>query len=186
MISYSNNEYTARNTRYVEAVGSAHFGYAAYTVEPRQLQVNLHCSRLLRNLDSVHIYWGASAIASKLALLSASAYICHVRLRLSHMLFRITAAVLTCCAVLSCADDSAVMEELDRAEAVMEEHPDSALALLDTLDRSRLTTREARARHALLYSQALDKNYIELTTDSIIRPAAQYYARHGSRTAVLR
>ena len=96
------------------------------------------------------------------------------------MLIRITAAVLTCCAVLSCADDSAVMEELDWAEAVMEEHPDSALALLDTLDRSRLTTREARARHALLYSQALDKNYIELTTDSIIRPAAQYYARHGS------
>ena len=80
------------------------------------------------------------------------------------MLIRITAAVLTCCAVLSCADDSAVMEELDWAEAVMEAHPDSALALLDTLDRSRLTTREARARHALLYSQALDKNYIELTT----------------------
>ena len=54
------------------------------------------------------------------------------------------------------------------------------LALLDTLDRSRLRTRGAKARHALLYSQALDKNYIELTTDSIIRPAAQYYARHGS------
>ena len=102
-----------------------------------------------------------------------------MRFRLSHILIRITAVVLTCCAVLSCADDSAVMEELDWAEAVMEEHPDSALTLLDTLDRSRLTTREARARHALLYSQALDKNYIELTTDSVIRPAAQYYARHG-------
>ena len=64
------------------------------------------------------------------------------------MLIRIIAAVLTCCAVLSCADDSAVMEA----------HPDSALALLDTLDRRRLRTREAKARHALLYSQALDKN----------------------------
>ena len=96
------------------------------------------------------------------------------------MLIRITAAVLTCCAVMSCVDDSAVVTELDWAEAVMEEHPDSALALLDTLDRSRLRTRGAKARHALLYSQALDKNYIELTTDSIIRPAAQYYARHGS------
>ena len=96
------------------------------------------------------------------------------------MLIRITAAVLTCCAVLSCADDSAVMEELDWAEAVMEEHPDSALALLDTLDRGRLTSREARARHALLYSQALDKNYIDLSTDSIINPAVKYYSRHGS------
>ena len=88
--------------------------------------------------------------------------------------------MLTCCAVLSCVDDSAVVEELDWAEAVMEEHPDSALALLDTLDRSRLRTRGAKARHALLYSQALDKNYIELTTDSVISPAVKYYKKHGS------
>ena len=96
------------------------------------------------------------------------------------MLIRITAAVLTCCAVMSCVDDSAVVEELDWAEAVMEEHPDSALALLDTLDRNRLRTRGAKARHALLYSQALDKNWIDLSTDSIIKPAVKYYARHGS------
>ena len=64
--------------------------------------------------------------------------------------------MLTCCAVMSCVDDSAVVTELDWAEAVMEAHPDSALALLDTLDRSRLRTRGAKARHALLYSQALD------------------------------
>ena len=72
------------------------------------------------------------------------------------------------------------MAELDRAEAVMEEYPDSALALLDSLDRSRLTTREARARHSLLYSQALDKNWIELTSDSVISPAVKYYTKHGS------
>ncbi len=88
--------------------------------------------------------------------------------------------VLVLCAVLSCSDDTAVMAELDRAEAVMEEYPDSALALLDTLDRGRLTTREARARHSLLYSQALDKNWIELTSDSVISPAVKYYKKHGS------
>ena len=71
-----------------------------------------------------------------------------------HILIRTAVAVLVLCAVLSCSDDTAVMEELDRAEAVMEAHPDSALALLDTLDRSRLRTRGAKARHALLYSQA--------------------------------
>ena len=53
-----------------------------------------------------------------------------------HILIRTAVAVLVLCAVLSCSDDTAVMEELDRAEAVMEEYPDSALALLDTLDRS--------------------------------------------------
>ena len=96
------------------------------------------------------------------------------------MLIRITAAVLTCCALMSCVDDSAVVTELDWAETVMEAHPDSALALLDTLDRNRLRTRGAKARHALLYSQALDKNWIDLSTDSIIKPAVRYYARHGS------
>lgn len=95
-------------------------------------------------------------------------------------LFKIAVAALVCLTVFSCSDNTSVMAELDLAESVMEEHPDSALALLDTLDRNRLVTREAKARHALLYSQALDKNYIDLTTDSIIRPAVRYYARHGS------
>ena len=97
-----------------------------------------------------------------------------------HILIRTAVAVLVLCAVLSCSDDTAVMEELNRAEAVMEEYPDSALVLLDSLDRNRLTTREARARHSLLYSQALDKNWIELTSDSVISPAVKYYSRHGS------
>ena len=81
---------------------------------------------------------------------------------------------------VSCADDAAVMSELDAAESVMEDSPETALALLDTMQRSRLVSRKAAARHALLYSQALDKNYIDMTTDSIIRPAAEYYSRHGS------
>ena len=97
-----------------------------------------------------------------------------------HILIRTAVAVLVLCAVLSCSDDTAVMEELNRAEAVMEEYPDSALVLLDSLDRNRLTTQEARARHSLLYSQALDKNWIELTSDSVISPAVKYYTKHGS------
>ena len=91
----------------------------------------------------------------------------------------LSAAVLLLPAV-SCADDAEVMSELDAAESVMEDSPETALALLDTMQRSRLVSRKAAARHALLYSQALDKNYIDMTTDSIIRPAAEYYSRHGS------
>lgn len=91
----------------------------------------------------------------------------------------LSTAVLLLLAV-SCADDAAVMSELDAAESVMEDSPETALAILDTMQRSRLVSREAIARHALLYSQALDKNYIDMTTDSIIRPAVGYYSRHGS------
>lgn len=72
------------------------------------------------------------------------------------------------------------MSVLDTAESEMEDSPETALSILDSLDRSLLKSRKSAARHALLYSQALDKNYIDLTTDSIISPAVKYYSRHGS------
>ena len=81
--------------------------------------------------------------------------------------------ILIALCLFSCSDDTAVMSRLDQAESMMEEKPEEALALLDTMQRSRLVSREAIARHALLYSQALDKNYIDMTTDSIIRPAVR-------------
>lgn len=67
--------------------------------------------------------------------------------------------------------------ELNRAEAVIEQHPDSALAILQAIDGSALKG-ELRARHALLLSQALDKNYIDIADDSIIAPAYDYYTAH--------
>ena len=36
------------------------------------------------------------------------------------------------------------------------------------------------AKYALLLSQALDKNYIDLQSDSIIAPAVRYYENHGT------
>lgn len=69
---------------------------------------------------------------------------------------------------------------LDEAETLMEKHPDSALLLLEALDREVPAGHRTRARHALLYSQALDKNWIDVASDSIIRPAVRYYSRHGS------
>lgn len=89
-------------------------------------------------------------------------------------------AILTVLCMFSCSDDTAVMSGLDLAESMMEERPGTALAILDTMDRSQLKSRESVARHALLYSQALDRNYIDMTTDSIIRPAVEYYSRHGN------
>ena len=67
-------------------------------------------------------------------------------------------------------------ETLSRAEAMMTQAPDSALILLEDLSKGALRGRENRAHFALLYSQALDKNYIDLANDSIIRVAVDYYA----------
>lgn len=67
------------------------------------------------------------------------------------------------------------VEALDLAEAVMEEHPDSALAILSALNTATLCNDADRALYALLYTQAQDKNYINDTVDIIITRAVDFY-----------
>lgn len=67
------------------------------------------------------------------------------------------------------------------AETLMASAPDSALRLLDGIDPASLDSRALRARYALLRSQALDKNGIDLKSDSVIAPAVEYYSRRGSK-----
>lgn len=75
----------------------------------------------------------------------------------------------------SCAYTSNADRILDEAQERLETSPDSAFVALDSLDRRQLHTKEQRARHALLYSIALDKVGIEMTSDSIINIAVSYY-----------
>ena len=65
---------------------------------------------------------------------------------------------------------------LAKADSLMHTHPDSALALLQSISADSLTDDANRAYHALLLSQALDKNYIDKTDDSLINIAVTYYA----------
>lgn len=85
-------------------------------------------------------------------------------------------ALFTLLLLTGCAIDPATAT-LDRAETLMEEHPDSALAMLDTLQPP--TSAEENARYALLYSQALDKNYIDIADDSLILIAVNHYEKSG-------
>lgn len=59
------------------------------------------------------------------------------------------------------------------------DRPDSALIVLDSIDRSLLTTKRLKAHHALLHAMALDKNYIDVSDDSIARVAVDYFSKHG-------
>lgn len=65
---------------------------------------------------------------------------------------------------------------LAKADSLMHAHPDSALALLQSISADSLTDDANRAYHALLLSQALDKNYIDKTDDSLINIAVDYYS----------
>lgn len=83
-------------------------------------------------------------------------------------------------AVLGGCSGGQTARRLDSAEALMQDSPDSALAVLRTVDTTAMR-RAVRARYALLLSQAYDKNYIDLTSDSLISIASSYYASHGDK-----
>ena len=97
--------------------------------------------------------------------------------RLSNIIFIL---ILSFC-VGSCIHKSDAGRLLDNAEAHLEMHPDSAFVALDSLDRRHLNTPELRARHALLYSIALEKCGICMTSDSIINIAINYYTDKGDK-----
>ena len=64
---------------------------------------------------------------------------------------------------------------LDRADQLMIESPDSSLQLLQQISNRSITDEALQARHAVLYSQARDKNRIDSDCDSLIRIGVRYY-----------
>ena len=72
-----------------------------------------------------------------------------------------------------------ISETLKDIESYIMERPDSALAVLDSMDRTHLTTDRNKAHHALLYAMALDKNFIDVDDDSLASVAVRYFSRKG-------
>ena len=79
--------------------------------------------------------------------------------------------------MLGCSDPKHITEPLHRAEALMNEEPDSAWAVLNTVSPDEMGQNRNRALYALLYTQAQDKTYQDETNDSLISVAVDYY-RH--------
>ena len=69
------------------------------------------------------------------------------------------------------------ISRLDKAEALLQNKPDSALTILKQLGQE--GSQAERAKYALLYSEALDKNHIKVTDDSLIRQAWNHYKHHS-------
>ena len=65
---------------------------------------------------------------------------------------------------------------LSHAEAVMEEHPDSAYKMLESIDTGALSSAGDKALYYLLMTQAMVKNDIPITSDSLIRIAVDYFS----------
>ena len=78
-------------------------------------------------------------------------------------------------ALMSCNDPKPITDTLHRAEALMNESPDSAWTLLNTISPDEMGQNRNRAFYALLYTQAQDKTYRDETNDSLISIAVDYY-----------
>lgn len=76
-----------------------------------------------------------------------------------------------------CNDPKPVTDILTRAEALMNEYPDSAWAVLNTIFPDEMEKKRNQALYALLYTQAQDKTYRDEINDSLISVAVDYY-RH--------
>ena len=91
------------------------------------------------------------------------------------LFYMFLAVILTGCTTIQ------VRKTLDDVDTYIAERPDSALAVIEAIDTTDLNTRGLRAHHALLHAMALDKNYIDVTDDSLAMKAVNYYQKHGSR-----
>ena len=80
----------------------------------------------------------------------------------------------------SCIANHQTGELLNDVEPYIQERPDGALNVLRTVSPKSLRTKALKAQYSLLYATALDKNYIDTTDLSVIIPAVEYYAKHGT------
>ena len=78
-------------------------------------------------------------------------------------------------ALMSCNDPKPITDTLHRAESLMNESPDYAWTLLNTISPDEMGQNRNRALYALLYTQAQDKTYRDETNDSLINIAVDYY-----------
>lgn len=96
----------------------------------------------------------------------------------------LTLSFLICLA--SCNSHSPHWEAISQVESYIEERPDSALVVLEQIVPSVLSSKEEKAKYSLLYSMALDKNFVDKTDFEVLQPAIDYYEDNGSATDKLR
>ena len=83
-------------------------------------------------------------------------------------------------AVNSCGNDHHIYRSLKDVGTYISDSPDSAYNVLSGIDKKRISRYRTLAKYSLLMSIALDKKYIDVTEDTLIRPAVLWYERHGS------
>ena len=80
--------------------------------------------------------------------------------------------------VPGCSDATRYDSRLTTADSLMHDNPDSALAIIEAVNRDSLTTEHDRAYRDLLLTQARYRKRTAFANDSIINYALSYYRAH--------
>ena len=82
--------------------------------------------------------------------------------------------------MIGCTDNGYTLE-LQGIDSLIDSHPDSALAQLDSLKTEKNGwPRARRMRYELLRAKAQNKAFVDFTTDSIAKVFTDYYDSHGT------
>ena len=88
----------------------------------------------------------------------------------------VIALIISIMTLSSCGAKRGVVQVWD----YIQERPDSALSVLNAMDASSFHGRTL-AEYRLLKAMALDKNYVNVASDSLALPAYQYFRKHGPK-----
>lgn len=92
-----------------------------------------------------------------------------------YWIIRVFVLVVVTVLLYACGQKGVDVPELLSADRLMEQHPDSALMILEGLKNTESFSSESKAFYCLLLTEAQDKNYKVHQSDSIIRIAVDYY-----------
>ena len=86
--------------------------------------------------------------------------------------------------LVSCGGNRVVDSKMASADSLMDACQDSAqtaLAMLDSLKAQKPNMSKAQQMHYdLIYAKAMNKSFVDFTTDSVMKRVVAYYDRHGS------
>ena len=101
-------------------------------------------------------------------------------------IFRHIASMFVLVVLAACSSPEPARPSLAAAEELMDTRPDSALMILQSIPPGSLGSAGGRALYGLLMTQALDKNYVDGTSDSLIRPAVEYYENSSDKLRLMK
>ncbi len=96
-------------------------------------------------------------------------------------LFYCVVVLMMVLAIASCQENKQANIVFERVKGMMDDHPDSALAILDSMRKeSESYPRSQKMRYELLCAKAQNKAYVDFTTDSVMKEVVEYYDDYGT------